>query len=71
MAIDLIELQKKFDALFEDPNFVSDFQDWLSKREAKPSLPDAISVKCDCHGGFTYFNDDAGVVFCANCHQPL
>lgn len=71
MAIDLIELQKKFDALLEDPNFVSDFEDWLSKREVKPSSSDDLSFKCEYHAVFTYFNDDENVIFCANCHKPI
>jgi len=69
MAIDLIEMQKRFDALLEDPNFVSDFEDWLSKREVKSQHPDIASDKCDYHGVFTYLDDS--VTFCANCHKPI
>lgn len=32
MAIDLQKLQLKFDALFNDPNFVTDFEQWLEAR---------------------------------------
>jgi hypothetical protein len=37
MAIDLRTLQQKWDALLDDPNFVSDFQVWLNNREKRLS----------------------------------
>jgi hypothetical protein len=43
MAIDLQKLEQKFNALLNDPNFVSDFEQWLEARNisqnaAKPML---------------------------------
>lgn len=35
MAIDLQKLQLKFDALFNDPNFVTDFEQWLEARNVR------------------------------------
>lgn len=32
MAIDLQKLEQKFDALLNDPNFVTDFEQWLAAR---------------------------------------
>lgn len=49
MAIDLQKLEQKFDALFNDPNFVTDFEQWLEARRS--SQHDAkLLVKCSsCH----------------------
>lgn len=33
MAIDLQKLQQKFDMLLNDPNFVTDFEQWLKTRD--------------------------------------
>ena len=32
MAIDLQKLEQKFNALLDDPNFVTDFEQWLEAR---------------------------------------
>ena len=34
MAIDLQKLEQKFDALFNDPNLVTDFEQWLEARRS-------------------------------------
>ena len=47
MAIDLQKLEQKFDALFNDPNFVTDFEQWLEARSS--SRHDAkLLVTCCC-----------------------
>jgi hypothetical protein len=43
MAIDLQKLEQKFNALLDDPNFVTDFEQWLearsvSQNSSKPNI---------------------------------
>jgi hypothetical protein len=51
MAIYLQKLQLKFDALFNDPNFVTDFQQWVEARNVSPNCSNTIvsgSLSCSC-----------------------
>lgn len=52
MAIDLQKLEQKFNALIEDENFVTDFEQWLEARivSQNSSKPFVIRSFCpDCN----------------------
>ena len=42
MAIDLQKLEQKFNALFNDPNFESDFEQWLQARNVSQNSNNVV-----------------------------
>lgn len=42
MAIDLKKLEQKFNALLDDPNFVTDFEQWLEARNVSQNRNNAM-----------------------------
>lgn len=44
MPIDLQKLQLKFDALFNDPNFVTDFEQWLEARNVSQNNGKLVAI---------------------------
>lgn len=64
MAIDLQKLEQKFDALINDSNFVTDFEQWLEARRPRQhdaKLPVSGEV-CDNCG-------DGKPLICAKCYE--
>ena len=61
MAIDLQKLEQKFDALINDSNFVTDFEQWLEARRSRQhdaKLPVIGSVCPDCLMGRDEFEPE-------------
>jgi hypothetical protein len=72
MAIDLQKLEQKFNDLLNDPNFVTDFEQWLEARNVSQnsSKPIVSRSKCDFHAVFTFCGDN-GVTYCSNCGDTV
>lgn len=56
MAIDLQKLEQKFDALINDPNFVTDFEQWLDLRASSQHDAKLLVSRSPIYGIFRFDN---------------